>query len=113
VLFAVLFNALGQLALKAGAQKIGYLDSHSNILFALQSAFNLPILLGLFCYITSVAIWIVALSRVHVSLAYPMLSVGYIIVAICASLYFNEPLSLSKFIAIAIIICGVYLLSRS
>ena len=42
------------------------------------------ILGGLACYVISVVVWIMALSRVEVSIAYPMLSVGYVLNAIAA-----------------------------
>lgn len=113
VLFGVLLNALGQIALKAGAKKIGYIGTHSDFFSILQSAINTPIFLGLFCYAASVTVWIIALSRVPVSTAYPMLSLGYIVVSLLAYLLFNEPISFHKFIAITVIIFGVYLLGKS
>ena len=113
ILIGVTLNAIGQLALKAGAKKIGYIDLHSDILLILKSAFNLPIFIGLFCYIASVALWVVALTRVPVSVAYPMLSIGYIIVSVLAFLLFNEVITLNKFLAMLVIIFGVYLLSQT
>jgi multidrug transporter EmrE-like cation transporter len=113
ILTGVIFNAFAQLALKAGAEKIGYLDANSNIISSLKLAINLPIFIGLLCYAISVGVWVVALSRVQVSIAYPILSLGYIVVSILAYFYFNEPLSTHKFISMLVIIFGVYLLSRS
>jgi multidrug transporter EmrE-like cation transporter len=113
VLTGVLFNAAGQLALKAGAEKIGYLNIHSNFLLSLKAALNFPIFIGLFCYAISVGIWVIALSRVQVSIAYPMLSIGYIVVSLLAYVYFNEPITLAKFVAMLVIIFGVYLLSQA
>ena len=55
---------------------------------------------------------VIVLSRVPVSYAYPMLSMGYIINAIAAHYWFQEEISLSKVIGILVIIGGVYLLSR-
>ena len=113
ILTGVIFNAFAQLSLKAGAEKIGYLDINSNIISSIKLAVNLPIFIGLIFYAISVAIWIIALSRVPVSIAYPLLSLGYIVVSILAYIYFNEPLTIYKFMSMSVIIFGVYLLSRS
>jgi multidrug transporter EmrE-like cation transporter len=71
------------------------------------------ILGGLACYVLSVGIWIAALSRVPVSVAYPMLSIGYVVNAIAAHFLFGEALSAAKIGGIAVIIVGVVLVSRA
>jgi multidrug transporter EmrE-like cation transporter len=53
------------------------------------------------------------LSRVPVSVAYPMLSVGYIVNAVAAWYLFGESLTAQKLAGIAFIVCGVFLVARS
>lgn len=115
VLTGVLLNAIAQLALKASVSDTGIisLDMHSLLTSAGSLATNLWLWLGLFCYAVSVIVWILALSRVDVSIAYPMLSIGYIVNAVAAWHLFDEPLSLGKVAGIGIIIVGVYVLARS
>ena len=115
IMTGVLLNAIAQLALKASVSDTGIinLDMQSLLSSAGSLASNLWLWLGLICYGISVIVWILALSRVDVSIAYPMLSVGYIVNAIAASHLFNEPLGLGKVIGIGIIILGVYVLARS
>ena len=72
-----------------------------------------PIIAGLACYGISVVVWIMALSRVPVSLAYPMLSIGYIVNAFAAWWLFGESLTAQKLIGIAVIIVGVWLVAKS
>ena len=81
ILLGVLLNAAAQLALKQGTRQIGVFDfSLANIWpIGWQIGTNPFILLGLLCYAISVVVWILVLSRVDVSFAYPMLSVGYIV----------------------------------
>ena len=71
ILTGVLLNAGAQLLLKAGtnAEPLG-----------LRLAIEPHILAGLACYVVSVVVWVVALSKVPVSMAYPMLSIGYVVV---------------------------------
>jgi multidrug transporter EmrE-like cation transporter len=71
------------------------------------------ILGGLSCYVISVVVWIVALSRVEVSVAYPMLSVGYVVNALLAMWLFGETVTAQRWIGIAVILVGVTLVARS
>ncbi len=115
IMIGVLLNAAAQLLLKAGMTRIGEFEFHlSNALpIGLQVASNIPILLGLTAYVISVLVWMMVLSRVDVSLAYPMVSLGYIINAFAAYLLFNEPLSALRIGGIFIILMGVFMVARS
>ncbi|MDK2124445.1 EamA family transporter [Parachitinimonas caeni] len=115
ILAGVLLNAAAQLALKAGTRAIGHFDfSLSNVLpIGWQLATNPYIFGGLSCYVVSVGIWIMALSRVDVSIAYPMLSIGYVVNAALAYALFGEVITTQRMIGIAIIIVGVYLVAKS
>jgi multidrug transporter EmrE-like cation transporter len=111
----VLLNAAAQLLLKAGTNAVGQFEfSAQNILpVGMKLAFEPHIAGGLACYVVSVAVWIVGLSRVPVSVAYPMLSVGYIVNAVAAWYLFGESLTAQKLAGIAFIVCGVFLVARS
>jgi len=115
VLTGVLLNAVAQLALKASVNDTGIInfDLQSLLTSANGLASNLWLWLGLACYAISVVVWILALSRVDVSIAYPMLSIGYIVNAIAAWHLFDEPMNIGKVVGIGIIIVGVYILARS
>jgi multidrug transporter EmrE-like cation transporter len=58
-------------------------------------------------------VWIMALSRVPVSIAYPMLSIGYVINAIVAYYWLGESVSLIRLVGIGIIVLGVVVVARS
>ncbi len=115
ILLGVLLNAAAQLALKAGMNRIGHFD------FALANALpigwqvgtNPFVALGLFCYVVSVGVWMLVLSRVEVSLAYPMLSIGYVVNALIAWWFMGEALGAAKIAGIATICLGVWLLTRA
>jgi multidrug transporter EmrE-like cation transporter len=111
----VLLNAAAQLLLKAGTNAVGAFElSAQNIVpVGMKLALEPHIAGGLGCYIVSVAVWIVGLSRVEVSIAYPMLSVGYIVNAAAAWYLFGESLTAQKLAGIAFIVCGVFLVARS
>lgn len=115
ILTGVLLNAAAQLFLKAGTNAIGALgiDRSRVVMSVLRIAFEPHILGGLGCYAFSVIIWIVALSRVQVSVAYPMLSIGYVVNVFTAWYFFGEPINVLKMAGIGVIILGVCLVAKS
>jgi multidrug transporter EmrE-like cation transporter len=115
ILLGVLLNAGAQLLLKAGMNQIGHFDfSIANMVpIGLRVAATPPIVVGLFAYVFSVIVWLLVLSRVQVSYAYPMLSIGYVVNAVAAYYLFGEDLSIIRIMGIVVIIAGVYLISRT
>lgn len=115
ILSGVLLNAAAQLLLKAGTTRVGHFEfSMSNIMpVGWQLASQPFVLAGMGCYAISLVVWIMALSRVPVSVAYPMLSIGYVVNAFAAWWLFGESLSAQKLIGIGVIIIGVWLVARS
>lgn len=115
ILTGILLNAVAQLLLKAGTNAVGaiHLTAQNWFSTGIKLATQLPILGGLACYVVSVGVWIIGLSRVDVTIAYPLLSIGYIVNAIGAWYFLGEVVSAQRLLAIAIIIVGVILLTRS
>ena len=114
ILTGVLLNAAAQIFLKAGTNTLGVISFSASDWFgqALRVGTNPHIIGGMFCYAFSLVVWIMALSRVPVSIAYPMLSIGYVVSAIAAYLLFGETLGVSRWLGIGFIIVGVWLVSR-
>ncbi len=115
VITGVLLNACAQLLLKAGTNVVGHFEfSADNLLQVLPKfLFERHILMGLMCYGISVIVWIGALSRTPVSIAYPMLSIGYVVNALAAWYLFGEALTPARTIGIVVIMTGVYLVAKS
>jgi len=114
ILIGVLLNASAQLLLKAGTNYLGPLFSSNERIIAefFRIIFQPFIFSGLVCYVISVTLWIAALSKVPVSIAYPMLSIGYVVNAIAAHYLLGEGLTLQKALGIGVIIIGVLLLTE-
>lgn len=115
VLTGVLLNASAQLLLKAGTNAVGHFEFHlDNIIpIGMKIAFQPYIMSGMVCYAISLVVWIMALSRAPVSVAYPMLSIGYVINAVIAYYWLGEPLAMQKMLGIGIIIIGVVLVAKA
>ncbi len=111
----VLLNAGAQLLLKAGTNALGVITLTRENWFdtfwrmATQGHF----VLGVFTYMVSLVVWIKVLSLEHFTIAYPMLSLGYIVNAIAAHYLFGEAVSASRWLGIGFIIVGVWLVARS
>ena len=115
ILTGVLMNAGAQLFLKKGMLTIGVFDfSVENIVpIGIKASTNLYIVLGLTCYAVSIALWMLVLSRVEVSFAYPFLSIGYVVIAVVGYLYFGEIMDINRILGIFLICVGVVFISRS
>ena len=117
VFSGVLLNAVAQLLLKAGASSAGQISLSAGTPALWRTAAGLAghpaILGGLACYAISVVVWIVALSRVEVSIAYPMLSIGYVVNAMLAWWLFGEEVNAQRWLGIGVIVIGVVLVARS
>ncbi len=111
----VLLNAGAQLLLKAGTNSVGVFEfSRDNIVpIGWKLATEPHIIGGLGCYVISVIVWVMALSRVEVSIAYPLLSVGYVVNALAAWYLFGEAVTPMRLAGIAVIIIGVCVVTRS
>jgi multidrug transporter EmrE-like cation transporter len=115
ILAGVVLNALGQLLLKAGTNAVGQFEfSGANVVpVGMKLALQPYIVTGVVCYLVSLVVWLMALSRVEVSIAYPMLSIGYVINAVAAWYLFGEAVTPMRMLGIGIIVVGVYVVARS
>jgi multidrug transporter EmrE-like cation transporter len=116
ILTGVGLNAAAQLLLKVATRPVGHftvfnadtLNSSMIILFK-----SVPFWTGMLCYAASLCVWVAALAKAPVSTAYPMLSLGYVVVAAVSVAWLGETLTASKILGIALICAGVVLVSRS
>jgi len=105
LLVAILIGVIGQLLLKHGmlrrpAFRFGEIGGLSR---------NLPVLGGFCCYGLSTVLYLSVLARLDLSLAYPTVSLGYVLVIIMSRVLFQEPVSPTRWVAAGIICLGVVL----
>jgi multidrug transporter EmrE-like cation transporter len=116
ILSGVGLNAAAQLLLKVATRPLGHFTAfnvdtlQSSVVILLKS---LPFWAGMLCYAASICVWLAALSKAPVSTAYPMLSLGYVVVAAVSVLWLGEIMTPTKVVGIALICVGVVLVSRS
>lgn len=115
VFVAVIFNTAAQLVLKVGIDRIGAFAFHwSNFIPIVLKIMASPwIIIGLVIYVGSVGIWLMVLSRIPVSIAYPIASLGYLTSAIAAYYFLGENVTMLRIAGIIVILFGVYMVAKS
>ena len=115
ILTGVGLNAAAQLLLKVATKPMAEFSVfnadtlHSSVFILFKS---LPFWGGIVCYAGSLCVWVAALTKAPVSTAYPMLSLGYVVVAAVSVAWLGETLTPAKVLGIALICAGVVLVSR-
>jgi drug/metabolite transporter (DMT)-like permease len=113
---AMLFSTTGELFLKRGMNEIGSFDfvAVSEIIpTLLKIALNPYIWVGMIGFVGGSVFWLSVISRVPLSLAYPMLSLSYVIVVVESWIFLNEGLLPLRVIGSLVIVAGVVLVSLS
>ena len=122
IIFSVVLGVAGQISLKhgvgvasgGGTSEIAQTVNAGTILTLLKGAIGNPfVILGFLCYVISAASWLVILSRVELSYAYPLISIGYILVMILSKYLFNEAVTGYRIAGTLLICGGVFMITRS
>ncbi len=109
LLMGILLTVTGQLLLKKGMLK------HNNFRVADLPKLlgNQPVIIGVMLYGTSLLLWLVVLSKLELSYAFPMFSLNYFFIALFSKWAFNEKVSKKRWLSIFTIILGVITVSLS
>ena len=114
ILISVILGAFGQIFLKKGMKNVGEIEIKDLLS---SKFFNLIrekfLFLGIALYGLAAIVWLVILSKAELSFAYPLISIGYILVAVLSKIFLNESLTLVRFLGIILIFIGVFLILRS
>ena len=115
ILGAVLLGVVGQLSMKHGMTKVKMVTAGvGDLVVSLARALTQPfVTAGFVLYAISALAWLIVLSRVELSFAYPMISVGYIAVVLLSRVIFHEHVSFIRLLGTFVICLGVVLISRS
>jgi len=117
VLTYVLLNSYGALIIKHEINKKGKIDISSiksGTVFFLELFRSPFVLSGFIAIFASAFVWMAALSRMDISLAYPAaVGLNFLVVVGIAILFFGEPLQVNKIIGILLILASIYFLSKS
>jgi len=131
ILFSICLSVFGQINLKQGMLNVNKHISQTEpvnnnppvnspsvkinkIITLLINAFLNPrIIIGIGCYVLGMVLWLIVLSRVDLSFAYPLLGMSYILVVLSASVILKEDVSLQRWLGTLVIFLGVVIVARS
>ena len=114
ILTSVILVDIGQLVLKKGLIDLAPLDFSTNLIATFITILTNPfVFLGILFFVSSSFTWLLALSKSNLSFAYPLLSIGYVIVSLLSWHFFDENLSPLRLLGIGIIVGGVYFMSKT
>jgi drug/metabolite transporter (DMT)-like permease len=118
ILLSVALAATAQLTLKHGMNQV---TSHGTVPLDLKQpvetvrriAADASVWAGLLTFVLSAAVWLLVLSRVSLSFAYPFVSLTYVIILLFDGLILHEPVSAVRWGGVALIVAGILLISRT
>jgi small multidrug resistance pump len=104
LLAGIVLGVMGQILLKTGAER------STGVVGQFLDPFTM---VGFGVYALAAIFYIVAIKKIPISLAFPSVSVSYIVVAVAAHYLWNEPLGLAQLGGIALIAGGILLLHQN
>jgi len=114
VLMSVGPAVAGQLVLKTAITRVGATVESAGVVGYLVKMFTTPLVLAaLGLYGISSMIWMVVLSKLDLSLAYPMVSMAYVLVVFLSWLLLKEPVGWVRIAGLLVICAGVVVISKS
>jgi drug/metabolite transporter (DMT)-like permease len=106
----------GQILLKKGMGSLGTLNL-TGLTGAVQTALQIgttPLVwFGLGCYGIATMIWLIVLTRLDVSLAYPLLALNFVLVPLLGWLLLGEQVPSWRWVGIGIVLLGVTVVART
>lgn len=116
IFISIFFLVVAQLTLKVGMNQVGPVDlgNFSAVISLIGKVFTTPaVFTGVVLYVVSSFFWLIGISKVELSYAYPFVGLAYVFVVLFSWIFLKEAVTLIRWIGVFLIITGVYLVSRS
>lgn len=114
LLISVFFAVGGQLTLKTAMDSVGRIGKTSQVGETLLRAMKEPLLwLGLALFGISALFWLIVLSRVRLSVAYPVVGISYILIVLLARFRLHEHVPTLRWIGVSVIALGIAIIGFS
>ncbi|CAB3395462.1 EamA family transporter [Kyrpidia spormannii] len=109
LLFNIVLLVAGQVCFKVGLGQVGGLHLNN----VAETFFSPWILLGLLLYVAATVAWFAVLSRLSLSIAYPLQSLSYVLGVVAAAWIFHEAVPPVRWLGVLVILVGVALIAQS
>ncbi|MBA7671039.1 putative 4-amino-4-deoxy-L-arabinose-phosphoundecaprenol flippase subunit ArnF [subsurface metagenome] len=114
VLVSVSLAVVGQLLLKIGMLRMGRFSLNISTIVPQYTRILLNpfIIAGIISFALSMLVWLYVLSRLELSVAYPFVALNYVLILFASHFLLKETITPVRIIGVAVIVIGVYLISR-
>ncbi len=114
ILISVSLSVVAQILLKHGMSNSAVQTALNSdaITAGITVLTNMSVITGLAAYVASAGIWLLVLSKIDVSKAYPFVGIGFIGTMLFAYWFLNEPLTATKVVGTLLVLAGVLLVSQ-
>jgi len=113
ILVSVVLSGVAQVSLKKGLIHVQHRNPNGLMRLGLSVLSELFVWMWGFLFVIATSLWLIGLQRVDLSYAYPLVSLGYVLVSVLAIKFFNEKIDLTRWTAIFVICLGVILIAGS
>jgi multidrug transporter EmrE-like cation transporter len=115
IITAVVMSAVGQMALKIAVERAQLKEAiAAGAISAVGAAVGTPMLwVAVLIYVGSIALWLWALSEADLSIAYPFVSLGFVLTMLFAAVFLKEAVTPLKLTGTMLIVIGCVLVARS
>ncbi len=115
IFLTIAFTVTGQLLVKKGMLQVGASPGHLGLLprFLWRAFTNIYVIIGLICAFLAALAWTVAISRTALSVAYPFISLGLVLVLAMSGVFFGETVPLNRWIGVVIVCIGIAIAARN
>jgi len=114
VFVSVSLAVVGQLLLKMGMLRMGKFSlSMSTVVQQYARILLNPLVIaGIISFALAMLVWLYVLSRLELSVAYPFVALNYVLILFASHFLLKETITPVRIIGVAVIVIGVYLVSR-
>jgi multidrug transporter EmrE-like cation transporter len=110
----VAFTVYGQLVLKWRLMHKGDLpvEFWAKLAFLFRALLDPYVLSGFAAAFIASIFWMAAITKIDITVAYPFMSLAFILVLLFSALLFNEPITVGKVLGLALICAGILVTAK-
>jgi drug/metabolite transporter (DMT)-like permease len=114
IFVSVVLAVVGQLLLKIGMLRVGRFSLNISTIIQQYTRILLNpfVIAGIIGFALSMLVWLYVLSRLELSIAYPFIALNYVLILFASHVLLKETITPLKIMGVAVIVIGVYLISR-
>lgn len=116
VLTSVCLATAGQLMLKTGMARVGYVGTarlSKPIPLLMDVVKTWQVVVGLILFVLSAVSWLIVISRIPLSLAYPFVGITYVMLALFGKFVLHEHVPNLRWLGVVLIVAGIILVGRT